>query len=224
MSVKRPFDTHIILLMICMINIVNPNAVSGNLLVFYRHKCDCFLVCKCNHILVPDGIRADSLQHAIRNKSICLNGNASVCILSYLKCRIFQFQIFDWNNVSNSFLETFCPFCSYSYSTTKNTLSSRPAINSLYSFSNRHSALSAGTSFGYFLLLDHLEVQCFHRDFRFYPYQVKCLVLKSRSPCEFLFSQCFLPHCHRSLLPYNGGPCIFRNSPYWTRTQPASYH
>lgn len=87
-----------------MINIVNPNAVSGNLLVFYRHKCDCFLVCKCNHILVPDGIRADSLQHAIRNKSICLNGNASVCILSYLKCRIFQFQIFDWNKCLEFFL------------------------------------------------------------------------------------------------------------------------
>ena len=104
MSGKRPFDTHIILLMICMINIVNPNAVSGNLLVFYRHKCDCFLVCKCNHILVPDGIRADSLQHAIRNKSICLNGNASVCILSYLKCRIFQFQIFDWDKCLEFFL------------------------------------------------------------------------------------------------------------------------
>ena len=29
------------------------DAVSGNLLVFHRHKCDCFLVCKCNHILIP---------------------------------------------------------------------------------------------------------------------------------------------------------------------------
>lgn len=159
-----------------MINIVNPNAVSGNLLVFYRHKCDCFLVCKCNHILVPDGIRADSLQHAIRNKSICLNGNASVCILSYLKCRIFQFQIFDWDKCLEFFLGNLLSVLFILIFDNKEYAVITTCDQLLVFFLKQAFRTECRYFFGYFLLLDHLEVQCFHRDFRFYRYRVKCLV------------------------------------------------
>lgn len=98
-----------------------------------------------------------------------------VCILSNLKCRIFQFQIFDWDKCLEFFLGNLLSVLFILIFGNKEYAVITTAVNSLYSFSNRHSALSAGTSL-YFLLLDHLEVQCFHRDFRFYRYRVKCLV------------------------------------------------